>query len=92
MDFTPEGTATDLRSPGLHAAAVSILTTAAQMERRTWGEGDQPWTGSREPIDFSDWLSAVLAEVAENVGGTDQLVAGRPGSWEAEHVRGLAQR
>lgn len=89
-DFTPEGVGTDTRSPGLHAAAVAILTQAAGMERRTWGEGDEPWTGPREPIDFPGWLSAVLMEVAENIGGADDLIAGRSGSWEAEHVRALA--
>jgi hypothetical protein len=33
--------------------------------------------------------SAVLAAVAADLGATHALVAGRPGSWEAEHVRGL---
>ena len=32
---------------------------------------------------------AVLATVAADLGSTHALVANRPGSWEAEHVRGL---
>jgi hypothetical protein len=39
--------------------------------------------------DFGRWLAGVLATVAANLGCTRALVAGRPGSWEAEHVRGL---
>lgn len=39
--------------------------------------------------DFGGWLAGVLATVAADLGSTHALVAGRPGSWEAEHVRGL---
>jgi hypothetical protein len=44
----------------------------------------------REQHDFGGWLAGVLASVAADLGSTDALTAGRPGSWEAEHVRGLA--
>ena len=40
--------------------------------------------------DFGGWLSHVLEDVARERGGSEALVAGRPGSWEAEHVRRLA--
>ena len=40
--------------------------------------------------DFGGWLSHVLEDVARELGGSEALVAGRPGSWEAEHVRRLA--
>lgn len=86
MDFIPEGTGTDLREPGVRASVVALLTLAAQMERRTWGDGEAPWTGPVESMDFSGWLAGVLAEVAENVGGPYELVAGRPGSWESDLV------
>jgi hypothetical protein len=39
--------------------------------------------------DFGGWLAGVLATVAADLGSTHALVAGRLGSWEAEHVRGL---
>ncbi len=34
-------------------------------------------------------LSAALSTLAEQRGGVRQLVAHRPGCWEAEHVRAL---
>lgn len=40
--------------------------------------------------DFGGWLAHVLEDVARERGGSEALVAGRPGSWEAEHVRRLA--
>lgn len=40
--------------------------------------------------DFGGWLAHVLEDVARELGGSESLVAGRPGSWEAEHVRRLA--
>ena len=39
---------------------------------------------------FPEWLAAVLATaVSNNEVGWYALVAGRPGSWEADHVRNL---
>ena len=43
----------------------------------------------RDERDFGGWLAGVLATVAADLGSTEALTAGRPGSWEAEHVRGL---
>jgi hypothetical protein len=43
----------------------------------------------REQHDFGGWLAGVLATVAADLGSTEALTAGMPGSWEAEHVRGL---
>lgn len=47
----------------------------AAMERVLRGGGD-----------FSDWLATALARLAARNGGSDVLVAGRPGSWEAAGV------
>jgi hypothetical protein len=44
----------------------------------------------REP-DFGGWLAGVLAVAAAQVGGSGALTAGRPGSREADHVRGLVK-
>ena len=43
----------------------------------------------RAEHDFGGWLAGVLATVAADLGSTRALTVGRPGSWEAEHVRGL---
>lgn len=39
--------------------------------------------------DFAGWLTPVLARVAARAGGTEALLAGRPGSWEAAFLRDL---
>jgi len=44
---------------------------------------------AREVQDFPGWLAAVLAAVAAELGSTDALLAGRPGSWEAGHLSNL---
>jgi hypothetical protein len=41
--------------------------------------------------DFAGWLAAVLAQVAANLGGSAELTAGRPGSWEADLVDRLVK-
>lgn len=59
--------------------AIVALTTAA---RATWTMDDRT-----ERYDFGEIACRVLAAVAANLGGIDALLAGRPGSWEADHVR-----
>jgi hypothetical protein len=46
---------------------------------------------ARAEHDFAGWLAHVLAQVAANVGGSDALIEGRPGSWEASLVDQLAK-
>ncbi len=43
----------------------------------------------RAQHDFGGWLAAVLSSVAADLGSSHALTAGRPGSWEADHIRGL---
>ena len=62
----------------LYTDAVAMLTQAAS-RRDAHGS----------TRDFADFLAHVLAATAANVGGPDQLLAGRPGSWEASYVDGL---
>jgi hypothetical protein len=45
----------------------------------------------RAEHDFGGWLSLVLVLAAAQTGSLDDLTAGRPGSWEAEHVDALAR-
>jgi hypothetical protein len=35
----------------------------------------------RDQQDFGGWLAGVLASVSADLGSTDALTAGRPGSW-----------
>ncbi|WP_249012250.1 hypothetical protein [Conexibacter sp. DBS9H8] len=41
--------------------------------------------------DFGGWLADVLARAAADLGSTDALTAGRPGSWEADLVQRLVK-
>lgn len=62
----------------LHADAARILTQAT---------GRQNPDGST--CDFADFLTQALASTAANLGGPSRLLAGRPGSWEAELLGSL---
>lgn len=46
---------------------------------------------ARAGDDLGDVVSAALGIVANRLGGIEELVRGRPGSWEAEHIRQLAE-
>lgn len=39
--------------------------------------------------DWGGWMAAVLAQAAAQVGGSEALVSGRPGSWESAAIRGF---
>lgn len=67
--------------------AIAALTRIARRSR-TLGSGTDNEQLIRE--DFAGVLHDVLLAVAANVGGPEQLITGRPGSWEAEHVYALA--
>jgi hypothetical protein len=43
----------------------------------------------REEQDCGGWLAGVLTTAAAELGSTAALIAGRPGSWEADLVRQL---
>lgn len=66
------------------AQAIASLTAAAR-ETRVIGAGTP--NEHREPVDFGEIACHVLTAVAANMGGVDRLLAGRPGSWEADYVR-----
>lgn len=66
---------------------------------RPLGEYEPPVHGARdrqvfealvrahgEVHDFAAWLTELVAGVTAHVGGIDELIASRPGSWEASHV------
>lgn len=69
---------TDGIDPHSRSAAITALTAIA---RSTHPGG--------APVDFADALADIVTTVAANVGSLEQLLAGRPGSWEADHVARL---
>ena len=71
--------ATSVDDSDLYTDTITILTRAATRS----GSGGTP--------DFAAFLAHVLAATAANVGGPDQLVVGRPGSWESSYVDGLVR-
>lgn len=75
-------------SPDPVAEAIAALTTAAR-GRRTIGAGTPD--EHIEPVDFADIAAYVLTAVAANLGGIEELLEGRPGSWEADLVRQLVE-
>ncbi len=60
--------------------AVDALTAAA---RATYLSG----SGEERRRDFGEIALQVLAGAAANLGGVENLLAGRPGSWEADIIR-----
>jgi hypothetical protein len=68
------------------ADAVAVLTEAA---RRTTTRGRGTSSEQQDQADFADFLATALAGAAANLGGIEALLAGRPGSWEADYVRQL---
>jgi hypothetical protein len=79
------------------ADAIRVLTEAARLTRPLPGSAaaapatGQPVsvTSGREPADWGEFVSRALAGAAANIGGIEAILAGRPGSWEADGVRNL---
>ena len=46
---------------------------------------------ARNEHDFGGWLAGILTRTAAELGSTDALTAGRPGSWEADLVQRLVK-
>jgi hypothetical protein len=66
--------------------AVTALTAAARL---TWTERRPDGTAASRPYDWAEFVSLGLAGAAANIGGIENVLAGRPGSWEADAVRSL---
>ncbi|MEU4165167.1 hypothetical protein, partial [Actinoplanes sp. NPDC026670] len=66
--------------------AIEALTSLAR-QTRVRGAGTPAET--TEPVDFAEIAAHVLTSVAANLGSVETLLAGRPGSWEADLVRQL---
>lgn len=61
-------------------------TRAARLGRAIGAPGGDERT---EPIDFAEFVTLAVAGAAANIGGIDAVLAGRPGSWEADYVRNM---
>lgn len=74
------------------AGAIRVLTEAARLTRptpRSMAHPDQTAGTAVEPIDWAEFATQALAGAAANIGGVDAVLAGRPGSWEADGLRSL---
>ena len=66
--------------------AVRVLTAAARL---TWPAPEGAGEVCGEPVDWAEFVTLALAGAAANIGHIEAVLAGRPGSWEAEGVRQL---
>lgn len=66
------------------ADSVRVLTEAARRTRTIGAGADNEHT---EPADFAEFVTLAVAGAAANLGSIEQILAGRPGSWEADSVR-----
>jgi hypothetical protein len=70
----------------LLAEAVRVLTEAA---RRTITWTDRDGYRHERRADFAEFVTLAVAGAAANLGGIEEALAGRPGSWEADSVRAM---
>lgn len=79
------------REPARHCEqllsdAVRVMTEAARIICSR-ADGDGRSVAGR--TDWAEFVTLALAGAAANAGGIENVLAGRPGSWEADHVRQL---
>jgi hypothetical protein len=68
------------------ADAIAVMTEAARL---TWTRTDGDGQTVTVRGDWAEFVTLALAGAAANVGGIEDALVGRPGSWEADHVRNL---
>jgi transcriptional regulator with XRE-family HTH domain len=77
--------------------AIAVLTEAIRLTDQPMRQnGSGAWEPNPDPraalpIDWAEFVTHALAGAAANVGGIEAVLAGRPGSWEAERVRQTLQ-
>ena len=85
--------ATDRAQDEVLADAIRVLTEAARLRRPVLQQsadgGWEPHPLRTEPADWAEFITLAVAGAAANVGSVDRALEGRPGSWEADAVRGL---
>jgi len=70
------------------ADAVQVLTEAARLRRPVLQQADDG-TVRTEPVDWAEFVTLAVAGAAANMGSIEKALEGRPGSWEANAVRGM---
>jgi hypothetical protein len=77
----------------LLADAIRVLTEAARLRRPVLQQnasgGWEPHPSQTEPADWAEFVTLAVAGAAANIGSVDKALEGRPGSWEADAVRGM---
>jgi transcriptional regulator with XRE-family HTH domain len=77
--------------------AIAVLTEARRLTNRPMRQTSSgqwepdPNPRSALPIDWAEFVTLALAGAAANAGGIETILAGRPGSWEADRVRQTLQ-
>lgn len=77
--------------------AITALTEAAHLTNQPLRQNSSgQWEADPDPraalpIDWAEFVTHALAGAAANIGGIELILAGRPGSWEAERVRQTLQ-
>jgi hypothetical protein len=75
------------------ADAIRVLTEATRLRRsvlqQSGGTGWEPHPTQTEPADWAEFITLAVAGAAANVGSIEKALEGRPGSWEADAVRGM---
>jgi hypothetical protein len=73
--------------------AIGVLTEAARLRRpvlrQAEGGGWEPDPLQTELADWAEFITLAVAGAAANIGSIDRALEGRPGSWEADAVRGM---
>ncbi len=77
---------TEVHIAELQARAIDALT---QIARQTREVGAGTPSVHQEPVDMAEVIVGTVAAVAANLGSAENLLSGRPGSWEAGHVRDM---
>ncbi|GAA2417741.1 helix-turn-helix domain-containing protein [Mycolicibacterium llatzerense] len=73
--------------------AISVLTEAAHLTNQPMRQSSSGgWEANPDPraalaIDWAEFVTHALAGAAANIGGIEKILAGRPGSWEADVIR-----
>ena len=70
----------------LQARAIDALT---QIARQTREVGAGTPSAHHESVDMAEVIVGTVTAVAANLGSAENLLSGRPGSWEAGHVRDI---
>lgn len=75
------------------ANAIDVLTEAARLRRPTYTQTAsgkwEPDPDRTEQADWAEFVTLALAGAAANIGGVADILAGRPGSWEAAGIEAL---